>query len=248
MPRQFEVRFEGELPATPAQAWDACTRYTRGWYWAIDYEPRLGGREAGLTAAGGTVTAWEPLRHFAARSEEENGWWNNVDYVFEKRPGGTFLRFVHTGLFDPSDYDVRYDACRHHTAFYYHSLGEYLRHFADRDARYVRAQGPDESARPGSFRTVLRALGLPESAPAGTEVALRPEGLSQEIRGVVDYRTPAFLGVRTADGLYRFYGRDAWGQEIGLGHHLFAPSVDRAAAERDWQDWLTGLFGARTGE
>jgi hypothetical protein len=75
MPKQFEVRFEGELPATPQEVWDAFTTYTRGWYWEIDYEPRLGGKESGLTAAGGTVTAWDPPRHFlrAARRTTVGG-------------------------------------------------------------------------------------------------------------------------------------------------------------------------------
>jgi hypothetical protein len=35
MPRQFEVRYEGELPATPAQAWEAITARTAGWLWPI---------------------------------------------------------------------------------------------------------------------------------------------------------------------------------------------------------------------
>ena len=35
------------------------------------------------------------------------------------------------------------------------------------------------------------------------------------IDGVVDYLTATFVGVRTADGLYRFYGRDAFGWPVG---------------------------------
>ena len=67
--KDFEVRFEGELPATPREVWDAITLHTSGWYWNISYEPRPGGAERGLTSAGGTVTAWEPPRHFATRAE-----------------------------------------------------------------------------------------------------------------------------------------------------------------------------------
>jgi hypothetical protein len=51
--------------------------------------------------------------------------------------------------------------------------------------------------------------------------------------GVVDYVTPEFLGVRTADALYRFYGRDAFGWRIGVGRHHFA-DVDAEG----WDAWL----------
>jgi hypothetical protein len=42
-----------------------------------------------------------------------------------------------------------------------------------------------------------------------------------EIDGVVDYDTPSFLGVRTEDALYRFFGRDAWGWPVGATWHGF---------------------------
>jgi hypothetical protein len=59
---------------------------------------------------------------------------------------------------------------------------------------------------------------------------------------VVDYSTPAFLGVRSDDALYRFYGRDAWGWPVGVGHHLFAAGTDRETTERAWSAWLAGVF------
>ena len=53
--KQFEVTFEGDLPGTPRQVWDAFTKHTSGWLWNIAYEPRVGGEETGLTSSGGTV-------------------------------------------------------------------------------------------------------------------------------------------------------------------------------------------------
>ena len=70
---------------------------------------------------------------------------------------------------------------------------------------------------------------------------LTPAGWTP-IEGVVDYATGAFLGVRSADALYRVYGRDAWGWPVGVAHHLFADDADEAAAERAWGDWLDGVF------
>ena len=47
---------------------------------------------------------------------------------------------------------------------------------------------------------------------------LTPPGLDP-VDAVVDYATPNFIGVRSADGLYRFFGRNAFGMPVGLGHH-----------------------------
>ncbi len=37
MTTEFEVRWEGELPATPQQVWDAFTLHTAGWIWPTEY-------------------------------------------------------------------------------------------------------------------------------------------------------------------------------------------------------------------
>ena len=240
---EFEVRWDGELAGTPDQVWDAVTAHTAGWLWHIDYEPRAGGRETGLNEGGGTVTAWEPPRHFANRSTDGG---NALDYVLKPTTGGTHLVYRHRGVLT-GNHEVELDACRQHTAFYYHSLGEYVRHFAGRDATYVTADAPEESADGGSAR-VREALGCPADVAVGDHVRLTPAGLDP-IQGVVDYLTPAFLGVRTPDALYRFYGRDAWGWPVGVAHHRFGGGADAAATTAAWQSWLTGLFTAtRSGQ
>ena len=169
MPKEFEVRFDGLLPAEPDEAWAAITTpQTAGWLWEIDYEPRLGGAERGLSGDGGKVIRWEPRRHFATRAERADGWFNELDYVLEPRAGGTFLRYVHRGVMDDARFDNDYEACRRHTAFSYHSLGEYLGHFAGRRATYVSADAPPESAASGSFAQVRRELGIAGGAPRAT--------------------------------------------------------------------------------
>lgn len=229
----FEVGFDGLLPGTPAQAWDAITVNAAGWSWPIEYEPWVGGAEKGLTFHGGTVTAWEPGRHFATRSEADDGWFNNLDYTLSESDRGTVLRFRHEGVF-LTDWDNNLDACRQHTALYYHSLGEYLAHFAGRQADYVTVDAPKTSAAPGSFARLTAALGVPTYVAAGDRV----EFLG--IRGVADYATPNFLGVRTADGLHRIYGRDAFGWPVGVSGHLFTGGA--AAVEERWQNLLTAIF------
>jgi hypothetical protein len=66
--------------------------------------------------------------------------------------------------------------------------------------------------------------------------------VADPLDGVLDHLTPHFIGVRTADGLYRFFRRDAWGMPAGLGHHLFAAGVEHEKTERAWQGWLNDLF------
>jgi uncharacterized protein YndB with AHSA1/START domain len=241
MAKEFEVTWQGELLAPPQEVWEAFTQHTAGWLWRIEYEPRLGGAERGLTSGGGTVAAWDPPRHFATRTrpETERDGFNELDYRLEARAAGTFLRYVHRGT-ATDDYDREVEACRRHTAFYNHSLGEYLRHFSGRDAAYVAATAPEASAR-GGFGAMKQALGLEESVAAGDRVRLTPAGI-EPIDGVVDYATDEFLGVRSADALYRLYGRDAWGWPVGVAHHLFADGVDETATEQAWSGWLQGVF------
>lgn len=236
MTTEFEVRWESELPATPQQVWDAFTLHTAGWIWPTEYEPWVGGAARGM--GDGTVTAWDPTRHFAQRAPDGDGF-NQLDYLLEPRGAGTHLSYVHRGVI-AEDYDRQLDACRQHTAFYNHSLGEYVRHFAGRDAVYVSAEAEEASAK-GGFSAMRKAMGVPEEVAVGDQVRLTPAGL-EPIEGVVDYATPAFLGVRSADALYRFYGRDVWGWPVGVAHHLFADGADRLVSEQDWSRWLDGVF------
>ena len=100
MVKEFEVRWEGELPARPQDVWDAITQHADGYLWRIEYEPWIGGAERGLTATGGTVTAWDPPHRFATRTrpETERDGINELDYRLEPLGAAgavTYLRYVH---------------------------------------------------------------------------------------------------------------------------------------------------------
>ena len=242
MVREWEVRWEGELPARPQDVWDAITQHADGYLWKIEYEPRVGGAERGLTAGGGTVTAWDPPHHFATRTrpETERDGFNELDYVLEPLGAATYLRYTHRAEIPADDFDRQLAACRQHTSFYNHSLGQYATHFAGREPVYVSVDGPAASAE-GGFVALRRALGVPDDVVAGDRVRLTPAGMDP-IDGVVDFATGPFLGVRSADALYRLYGRDTWGWPAGVAHHLFADGADRAQSERAWSDWVAGVF------
>jgi hypothetical protein len=234
--RKFEIRRMIEVPATPEQVWDAITAGTGGWLWPIEYEPRAGG----TPSEGGVVTAWDPPWHLATRSEGENGWFNQLDFAIERSEGGAVLHYVHSGIF-VADWDDQYDAADRHTDFYLHTLGQYLRWFTGRAPTYVAVQGPPTSRGPDAFEALRRGLGLDVQAAEGDAVHVEPPGAGS-VDGVVDYLAPHFVGVRTREGLYRFFGRNAWGMPVAVAIHLFVPDVDPERTARAWSAWLDGLF------
>src|ERR1700754_2011137 len=198
MTQTFELTWEGDLDGTPEQVWDAVTVHTGGWLWPVSYEPRAGGRATGM-GQDGTVTVWDPPRHFATESPDRGGV-NALDCVLTPSGTGTHVSYRHRGV---ADDDAEVSGGREHTKFYYHSLGQYVQHFAGCEAAYVSADAPPSSAAAGRFATLGRALGLPGEVQVGDGVRLTPAGLPA-IDGVVDYVAREFLGVRTADALYRF--------------------------------------------
>jgi uncharacterized protein YndB with AHSA1/START domain len=244
MGKQFQVTFEGQVAATPQQVWDAITTSTgtAGWIWPMEYEALLGGAESGLTDSDieGTVTAWDPPSHFATRAEGPDGWFNNLDNVLVPTDGGTHLRYTHTGVFDESEWDVQYDACRQHTEFYMHTLGQYVEHFPGQAATYTGIDGPPEAAAPDAFTRLRRALGLGEDVAAGDRVHLTPDGLDP-IDGIVDYVHPNFIGIRTSDAFYRLFGRNAFGWPVGVTLHEFA---SKPGSADKWRRFVETLYGA----
>jgi hypothetical protein len=209
MYKNWEVTWSGELPGTPQQIFDGFTRNNASYMWPVTYEPRVGGAERGLTSAGGTVTVWDPPRHFRTEASKDDGWFNRLDYTIE----GRRLSLVHHTCVDEAEFDVQYDACVQHTGLYMHSLGAYLEHFADREPHYL---GFDDV--PGSTADVLARLGIGD-ADVGDRVSL----------GVVDYRDRTMVGVRGEDALIRVWGRDAWGWPVGVSVHSFAGAADESA-------------------
>jgi hypothetical protein len=222
--------------------WEAITRGTAGWLWPLDFQTREGGLVGGLTTGGDVVTGWDPPRRLTVRGAGAGGRFEHRDCVLEAWNRGTFLRYTHTGVLGEGDRDNEYEACRQQTEFHFHSLGEYLKHFKGRPVTYVRADGPAGSASPGSFGRLRVAIGLAHRASVGGRVRFEVPGLDP-VDGVLDYLTANFAGVRTAHGLYRCYGRDAFGWPVRVAHHLFAADVDEEKTTRAWAAWLDGLYG-----
>ena len=86
------------------------------------------------------------------------------------------------------------------------------------------------------FERLQHALGLGGRSRA-TPSARRARGLE----GVIDYLRPIFIGVRTSDALYRFFGRNAFGHPVGMSIHMFV-AVRTPRAKREWAGWLAAAY------
>jgi len=237
MSENFEIRREVVLNATPEDVFAAVTSGTGGWMFPSELDPGVGSEGPDDP----TVVAWEPPRKFAVRQDGPDGWFNALEYLIEARDGGTAaLRYVHSGIFT-DDWDAQYDGADKHTTFYLHSLGQYVQYFAGRAATYVTTAGPDTSTGPGAMATLRGALGLTDTSAAGDAVSVDVPGFGT-VDGVVDYLTPHFIGIRTADALYRFYGRNAFGGTVDAAHHLFTAGADQKKSQDAWKSWLDNAF------
>ena len=238
MSKEFEVRREVLLPGTPEQVFAAVTRETAGWMFPVETSPGVGG----LGPDDPKVKKWSPPEQATIRVDGPDGFFNALDYLIEARNGGTaYLRYVHSGVLMTDDWEAQYDGIGAHTDFYLHSLGQYVSRFAGRPVTYLAVSGPPASAAPGSVDVLKAALGLTDASRVGDAVSLDVPGLGR-IETVLDYLSPQFVGLRSSDALYRFYGREAFGGTVDAAHHLFAPDVDLAAATPAWQGWLESVF------
>ena len=253
MSREFEVAREIDLPAAPDDVWTAITAEPAAWMFPTGMEIPAGA----APPEGAPITTWDPPHRLVVRMESPDGTFNALDYAIEARDGGTaHLRYVHSGIL-ADEWEDQYDAIGGHTDFYLHTLGQYLEHFNGRPATYVGQpssgiEGPEAAGTPDAMDTLragtpdamdaLRAaLGLSPDAGAG-EAVHASLGDAGTLDGVVDYSTPEFLGVRTADGLYRFFGRNHYGSVVGMSAHLFVEGIDAAASEAALKAWLDGVY------
>ena len=225
---EFECRREVELGAPIDAVWAAVATSAGNEGWLFPSPLPEG--------SPGVVS--EPPTRFAVRVEQ-GAWFNDLSYELESLDDlRTHLRYEHRGIF-PADFDVQNVALQEHTDFYLHTLGEYLTHYGGRAARYVGdvprgLEAPAATAAPDGFERLIDALAIGRDAGVGDRVALEaPEPVSC----VVDYRTANFLGLRSTDALYCFFGRNAFGSPVAMSIHSFDGS-DGSQMRARWERWL----------
>jgi hypothetical protein len=72
-------------------------------------------------------------------------------------------------------------------------------------------------------------------------VDLELEGVGR-LSGEVDFSNENFLGLRTADTLYRFFGRNAFGATVGMTVHDFSGGGDSEATAKAWGGFLEKVY------
>jgi uncharacterized protein YndB with AHSA1/START domain len=242
MSRAFEISREVDLPASPDDVWTAVTADTAAWQFPTGMEIPAGA----TPPPGAPIQTWDPPHRLVIRMESPDGTFNALDYAIEARGDGTaHLRYVHSGIL-ADDWADQYDAIDGHTDFYLHTLGEYLRHFNGQPVTYVGQPsagivGPEEAGTPDAMDTLRAALGIGIGAAVGDSVHADLGGAGG-LDGVIDYFTPEFIGIRTSDSLYRFFGRNHYGSVVGMSAHVFRDDVDPAVTEKALKSWLDSIY------
>ncbi|WP_369046406.1 SRPBCC family protein [Sinomonas sp. P10A9] len=202
----FEIVQDVELAAAPERIWKAVTDDTAAWMFPTDQWPAV-------------RTVDERPAHLVTRMEGPDGWFNQLEHVITEGPDGAHLHYVHSGVLT-DNWEQQYDGAAKHTAFYLHTLGEYLTHFDGRAVVFVDVQGPDGATAPDAFEAFLASFGLSGVIP-GEKKDLDVPGLGP-VEATVDYANEYFLGLRTAAAMVRVFGRNLLGDRVGLTVHDFS--------------------------
>ncbi|WP_426998153.1 SRPBCC family protein [Pseudarthrobacter sp. N5] len=225
--REFEIVADTDLPATPERVWQAVTKDTPAWMFPTDQWPDV-------------KTVEEYPSHLVSRMDGPDGWFNQLERVVEPLNGGRAkLHYVHSGIF-ADNWDQQYDGASKHTAFYLHTLGQYLQYFDGQAVVFTDIQAPAASQTPDGFVQLKKALGV-DSAAQGDAVQLELDGVGR-LSGEVDFSNEHFLGLRTADAMYRFFGRNSFGAPVGMTVHDFSGSGDSEAAATAWSGFFEKVY------
>jgi uncharacterized protein YndB with AHSA1/START domain len=235
MAKEFEIAKEVALDATPEQVWATIATEAGLACW---FQP------APIDPASDTVVAWEPPRRLVIRTPQApDGSMHAFEYLIEARAGGsTVLRLVHSGFAGDDWSDEYQPTTSGGWDMYLHTLASYHAHFAGRPATYIEAEGPPASSAPDAWSDLVRALGTGQLIALGAPVTVQlPD--AEPLEGVIDYVTPNFVGLRTADALIRFHGRWALGMTVAVSHHQYR-DVDDDRIRQGWESWLVDTFRA----
>lgn len=225
--REFEIVQDTELPGTPERVWEAVTSGTPAWMFPTDQWPAV-------------KTVDEYPSHLVSRMDGPDGWFNQLEHVLAPLDGGRArLHYVHSGIF-ADNWEEQYDGASKHTAFYLHTLGQYLQYFDGKPVVFTDIQGPAASQTPDGFERLKKALGV-DAAAEGSAVELEIDGVGR-LSGEVDFSNGNFLGLRTSDAMYRFFGRNAFGAPVGMTVHDFSGAGDSAATAAAWGGFLERVF------
>jgi len=219
MGKEFDIRLDASVDATPAQVWDAISTSEGVSSWFVGRTEIHG--DTVRTAFGDDwippahITGRDAPHRFAYRSDTApDGRYIAYEYLIEGRAGSaTVLRTVTSGFLPGDDWAGEYEAMRYGTELFFHTLLAYLRHFPGATATPVTAFGPPVTNWPTTWARLHLALGLGDNP--------RPGDPARAVEGEVYFTNPHTLAIRTPTALYRFI-RGLNGTMVA-SHALFGP-------------------------
>jgi uncharacterized protein YndB with AHSA1/START domain len=248
---RFEQQREAEVPASPAEVWEAIATGPGIDSWFMGHsevQPGDGGTVRtvfGEYAPELEVTAWDPPRRFGYRgASAPDGRFIAYEFLIEGRGGGsTVLRAVTSGFIPGDDWADEYEAMTAGGDGYFRTLVEYLAYFRGRFAVPVTAFGPGVG--PGTAwerdRALLSAaLGLAAGAAPGDTARFTPAETGRPAEGIVFFAAPGSIAVRTPSAFYRFLR--GFGHPVVAAHQLFSEETDPDEAARAWESWLARVL------
>lgn len=219
MGKEFDIRLDATVHATPEQIWDAIATGPGISSWFIG-STDIDGDTVHTSFADGampttTVTANDRPHHFAHRSgTDTDGRFIANEFLIEAGDrSATVLRTVASGFLPGDDWADEYEAMRYGTELFFATLVEYLHHFPGRATTPVTAFGPPVTDWPTTWRNLHAAV--------------------DEIGGHTYFSNPHTVGLRTERGLYRFLR--------GFHGPLIAAHVLVTPDDTDWTDFLRKL-------
>ncbi|MCT2582827.1 SRPBCC family protein [Actinophytocola gossypii] len=246
MGREFESTDQVELDASPEEIWRAIATGPGidSWFMGrneVDAAHGAVRQSFGDFQPEYRIAGWEPMWRLAYGTDEApDGRFVAYEFLIEGRDrSSTVLRMATSGFLPGDDWSDEYDAMRAGNAMFFATLATYLTHFAGRTGRPLTVFGPPVTDWPATWRALASALGLAGPPMVGDRVSFALEGLPPA-RGEVYFVNSQTVGVRTADGLYRFL-KGFRGPLIAC-HSVLTPGfteTDRDAAESAWRSWLT---------
>lgn len=254
VPLRIELTFE--VPGTPEQVWQAIatSEGISSWFLATELDERLGG--AVVTHMGpeasspGTVTAWEPPRHFAY---EEPDWASltghgdapvtplATEFLVEAQSGGTcVVRVVSSAFGTGADWEQEFFAgMEKGWAPWFDVLRVYLASFAGQRATRLEAAADVPGAEREVNAAMRRALGVTQVGDT-----VENERLAARVESVAETMTVLRLTGSVPGYLAVFaYDKGDGVASAQVAGYLFSEQAQDLVRREEaaWQAWLEDL-------
>ena len=256
MSAERRIEVEVEVPATPAEAWEAIATGPgiTAWFMPAEVEGRVGGsvvhrHEADMETSG-EITAYEPPRRFAY---QEAGWMPDEEHVehltateflVEARSGGTcVVRLVMSGFGEGETWDRAIESFTSGWNQALLALRLYLTHFPGQAASSVNVGDMTTGDKDAIWAELASALGVPPTPAAGERIATDAPG-APVLAGTVEEAGGRMITLvldEPARGI-GFVGAGGPGEQVYLfiRAQLFGDGAPEVAAREQeaWKAWF----------